>query len=222
MSATAERAVLLAASDGPIREAIVETLRDEGWLVVTPDAPAGPLRALVVVAEAPERQRPGSFAGEAVAVLSEIETAITAARERFTADGAAIVVVSPALGSEVVAGLAAVSLVQRGIAGLVRGLAVEWGDDGVRANAVLPGIIAPAEPLPGVIPLVREGRDDRRGTAQDVADAVGYLVSDDAGYITGIELVVDGGLSQCRSSATYALWDAGITTAFTTAQERTV
>jgi NAD(P)-dependent dehydrogenase (short-subunit alcohol dehydrogenase family) len=222
MSATAERAVLLAAPGGPIREAIAETLRDEGWLVVTPDGPAGPLRALVVVAETPQRRHPGSFAEEAFAVLHEIETAITVARQRFTAEGAAIVVVSPALGSEVVAGLAGASLVQRGVAGLVRGLAVEWGDDGVRANAVLPGVIAPAEPLPGVIPLVRGGDVDRRGTAQDIADAVAFLVSDDAGYITGIELVVDGGLSQCRSSATYALWDAGITTAFTTAQERTV
>jgi NAD(P)-dependent dehydrogenase (short-subunit alcohol dehydrogenase family) len=217
-----QRNLLLDAPAGPLRDAIATTLQDEGWTLTSRDDAPSALHGLVVVAAELPATESASFAAGASAVLGGIDAAIADALSRFTDRGGSIVLVSPALGSDAVSGIAATSLVQRGIAGLVRGLAVQLGDAGVRSNAVLPGIIEPAGLLPGVIPLIRDGRDDRRGTAQDVADAVAYLASDDAGYITGIELVVDGGLSQCRSSATYALWDAGVTTAFTTAQERTV
>lgn len=52
----------------------------------------------------------------------------------------------------------------------------------------------------------RDGRDDfakrlplgRIGQAQDIADAVRFLISDNASYITGASLLVDGGLAQMR------------------------
>ena len=78
--------------------------------------------------------------------------------------------------------------------------AVQYAKDGIRVNSVHPGVMPPmrtsqasADPewrakMLRVIPLKREGRVD------EVANAVLFLASDDASYITGTELVVDGGL----------------------------
>lgn len=82
---------------------------------------------------------------------------------------------------------------------LVRTLAVEVGSAGVRVNAIAAGgVDTPMNP--------RDGRDDfakrlplgRIGQAQDIADAVRFLVSENAGDITGASLLVDGGLAQMR------------------------
>lgn len=89
-----------------------------------------------------------------------------------------------------------------GIVGLVRAVAVELAPAGVRVNGVAPGVIRTAQSLDpinsagpegleqsaGVIPLGRVGEPD------DVADVIGFLVSDAARYLTGQVLVVDGGL----------------------------
>lgn len=66
-------------------------------------------------------------------------------------------------------------------------------------NVVVPGLID--TPLGRFASASRPSRDrspvplGRQGTAYDVANAVIFLLSDDASYITGQELVVDGGLS---------------------------
>lgn len=83
-----------------------------------------------------------------------------------------------------------------GIDGLTRALAVDLGPLGIRVNAVGPA---------GTNDLPPEGRGQelplrRGGTPEDVADAVLYLVSDAARFVTGQVLYVDGGLSaQLRS-----------------------
>ncbi|MFI7127909.1 SDR family oxidoreductase [Nonomuraea sp. NPDC050153] len=158
----------------------------------------------------------GRFGPSIGATIEHIETVIAQARARMADAGGAVVVVSPPLGSEAEGGVTATAVMQRALTGLVRGLALELGDSAIRANVVLPGVLREsAACLPGVIPLIRDDTGDRRGSAEDVANAVTYLVSEDSSYITGIELVVDGGLSQCRSSGTFALWDAGVIDAFT-------
>lgn len=75
------------------------------------------------------------------------------------------------------------------VLGLTRFLAVEWARFGIRVNAVTPGAFPrEAQSLPGV-PLGRTGRADELG------GAVLLLASDAGSYITGQELVVDGGWS---------------------------
>ncbi len=84
-------------------------------------------------------------------------------------------------------------------------VAMEYASRGVRANVILPGVIK----TPHVEALIEKGADRdalahqraamvpmrRQGSAWDVAEASVFLASDAAGYITGIELPIDGGLS---------------------------
>ena len=77
--------------------------------------------------------------------------------------------------------------------------AVQYGKDGIRVNSVHPGFLPPMrtskgsadpawrKPLLDAVPLRREGR------IEEVAHAVLFLASDEASYISGTELVVDGG-----------------------------
>jgi 3-oxoacyl-[acyl-carrier protein] reductase len=81
-----------------------------------------------------------------------------------------------------------------GLVGLARSAARELAPSGVTVNVVRTGPL----PGPGEEPdadVVALTPLRRAGTADDVAAAVGYLVSPDAGYTTGIVLPVDGGLT---------------------------
>jgi NAD(P)-dependent dehydrogenase (short-subunit alcohol dehydrogenase family) len=78
---------------------------------------------------------------------------------------------------------------------LSRGLALELAPRGIRVNAVAPGVIATArnteaEALADRIPVGAPGKPG------DVAAAVSFLLGDDARYVTGASLIVDGGLLQ--------------------------
>ena len=104
-------------------------------------------------------------------------------------------------------GLGAYSPAKAALIRLVETLALEWGPVGIRANAVAPGpIITPItlKSRPGVSEAeLREMLDARKevmplrvlGEPQDIAEAVAFLASQEAKFITGQNLVVDGGLS---------------------------
>jgi len=90
-----------------------------------------------------------------------------------------------------------------GLLGLTRTLALDYGPD-IRVNAVLPGAIL--TPLWDNLEVPQRERRryarmvpaKRLGTGRDIANAVLYLASDEASFVTGTSLVVDGGLL-CRT-----------------------
>jgi NAD(P)-dependent dehydrogenase (short-subunit alcohol dehydrogenase family) len=99
-----------------------------------------------------------------------------------------------------------------GVMAMTQTLAAEWGRHGIRVNAVAPGPIesagaakqlwasdAAVEKITESVPLRRWGRDT------EVADAVSYLVSPHAAYVTGEVLTVDGG--QWLGRGTFGFFD---------------
>ena len=90
-----------------------------------------------------------------------------------------------------------------GVLGLCRSLAVELAPRGIRVNAVIPGLIETpqsSDPVNSLGPegLRRAGADipfGRVGRPEEVADVIRFLTSAQARYVTGQELIVDGGLT---------------------------
>ena len=91
------------------------------------------------------------------------------------------------------------SVSKAGLEALTRVMAFELAPAGVRVNAVSPGTIA-TEFLAGMLtPAARVAREQRipfgrLGTPEEVADVIAFLVSNDARYITGSSIPIDGGL----------------------------
>ncbi|WP_366658532.1 SDR family oxidoreductase [Fodinicurvata sp. EGI_FJ10296] len=82
-----------------------------------------------------------------------------------------------------------------GLWGLTKYLASYWGQHGVRVNAVTPGGIFSGQNDSFVEKYNARTMMGRMGEPHEVADAVTFLISDKASYITGQNLVVDGGLT---------------------------
>lgn len=92
-----------------------------------------------------------------------------------------------------------------GVDMLTRVLALEWAKDGIRVNAVVPGVIAGTEGMARLAPTDEARRVvpplGRWGSVADIANACMLLASPLAAYITGAVLPVDGGWSAGAASA---------------------
>ena len=119
---------------------------------------------------------------------------VAAAKQMRQGDGGAIVNVTSVHEHVPRAGLALYAAAKAALGMLTRSLALELAPD-IRVNAVAPGAIATerneeADELSPDIPL------GRPGTPAEVAALVSYLAGDDASYVTGASVLVDGAMAQ--------------------------
>jgi len=126
-------------------------------------------------------------------------TAQAAARRLLPLRRGSIVFMASIAGIDPMLGLGAYSVSKAGVLGLMRALAKELGPNGIRVNAVAPGLIetrfaaalfqdrAAYERIIGQTPLGRHGQPE------DVCGAVVFLASEAAAYVSGQVLIVDGG-----------------------------
>jgi NAD(P)-dependent dehydrogenase (short-subunit alcohol dehydrogenase family) len=121
-------------------------------------------------------------------------------------DGASIILNTSVAGQTGNAGTSAYSATKAALRSLARTTAAELAGRGIRVNTVAPGPIV--TPILGRTGLPQEAVDEfakqiiaqvpmkRFGQPEEVAGAVAFLASQDASYITGVEINVDGGLGQ--------------------------
>ena len=98
-------------------------------------------------------------------------------------------------------GFAAYNAAKGGVVNLTRAMAIDHASDGIRVNAICPGVTETGSTAwMQNHPAIMQGFAERlpmgrMGTAAEMAGAILFLASDDATYITGTNLVVDGGLT---------------------------
>jgi len=110
-------------------------------------------------------------------------------------DGGSIINIASVSGLRSSPGTAAYGAAKAGLINLTRSLAMEWAPR-VRVNAVTPGLIQTersAEHYPDLEAVAETVPLGRMGTPRDVAEACLWLASDDAAWVSGSNLVVDGG-----------------------------
>src|SRR5712691_8411462 len=120
--------------------------------------------------------------------------------------GGSIIVTTSFLNEVGVPGLSILSATKAAVRSLVRSLGAEFAPRGIRVNAVSPGLIS--TPFHGKLGLSEKQLNEaasaignrvplhRFGEAGEIAKAALFLASDDSSFMTGSELVVDGGLTQ--------------------------
>ena len=119
-------------------------------------------------------------------------------RPMLKARGGRIVNITSVSGQAGQTGQANYSAAKAGLIGLTKATARELASRGITANAVAPGFVLTelTQDLPDALKdeIIKRTPLARFGTPEEIATAVAFLASDDAAYITGQVLAVDGGL----------------------------
>jgi NAD(P)-dependent dehydrogenase (short-subunit alcohol dehydrogenase family) len=128
---------------------------------------------------------------------------LTGAAVRAMEEGGVVVNVASEAGLVAVPGQVAYNVTKAGLIMLTRSIAVDYAADGIRAVSVCPGttrtplvdaaIAAAADPAAHERTLGESRPLGRLGTVEEIAAAIVYAASEEAGFMTGSELVIDGG-----------------------------
>jgi len=199
-------------ADGVEHEGLVADGRDRDAVAAAVDRASsfGPLRGSVQVAGGMWPAQWSPFAGEDPAFddvmalnFGSTVNSVRAVGRRLIEQGrgGSIVNIATVSALNAMPYGSAYAAAKAAVLSLTRSLAVEWGRDDIRVNAVAPGSIATPKSASTRTPGDTD-RDDllvipmrRRGTSDDIAKAVLFFMSDLAAYVTGQVLCVDGGTS---------------------------
>jgi 3-oxoacyl-[acyl-carrier protein] reductase len=210
IEAAAREIAVAAGHDDRVRGYVHDTVDLDAapGLIEAVERDLGPIDILVTNTGGPPGGDPLEFTREqweaahrelVVAAIEMIELVVPGMRERGFGR---IVSVSSSAAKEPIPSLLLSSAHRPGLLGAFKVLAKKLAADGITVNTILPGRIATdrISHLHGSIEKAQEvARDEipagRLGSAEELAAAAAFLCSERAGYITGITLLVDGGLT---------------------------